>query len=132
MLRPGEGNAVILSCGGQSLLLPLGDDEDTEDLEEYLNRQRLSPDRYEPANSQETLTLGDADCKVEQTGRDTWAITVTHAENQLYLRFRQAAQSELSLDGEAPTELNTERHSVRILSDGARFTVRPDFSAWGD
>ena len=36
------------------------------------------------------------------------------------------------MNSEPSTVLETDRHSVRIISDGAHFTIRPDFSAWDD
>ncbi len=33
---------------------------------------------------------------------------------------------------EASVVLQTNRHSVRIFSNGACFAIRPDFSAWDD
>ena len=40
VLREGEGNAVIVSCGGQTLLLLPDEADDMEDLADYLIRQR--------------------------------------------------------------------------------------------
>lgn len=154
VLRPEEGNAVIAACGGQTLLLPLGDGSDGEALAEYLRRQPhlqieqlvwveqtpipaawekhlADADRMLLQDEALILPLGDAVCRVERAA-DALTLTVTHAGNRLQLRFSPELPPELTLNAQAPTVLETARHSVRIFSDGAAFSLRPDFSAWED
>ena len=132
VLCPGEGNAVLVTCGGETLLLPVGDDEDRKTLNTSLKKQQLLSIVHESVSKQDTVSLGDAVCEIEQTDPNIWLLTVTHAENRLRLRLSQTALPELWLNDEPSVELETDRHSVRILSDGTRFTIRPDFSMWDD
>ena len=151
VLREGEGGAVIVACGGQTLLLLPDEADDMEDLAEYLKKQRTLrvehvlrtnqtpiPAAMEKAiaaanvtvlSAAEEIALTDAVCSIAQVDDGTLTLSVSHGKNQLLLYLSADAQPEVSMNGQAST-LETEQHSVRILSDGSRFSVRPDFSAW--
>ena len=155
VLRPGEGNAALVTCGGQTLLLPLGDSENTEDLAAYLKMQQLlhidhiaylSEKPFSAALTEQlseadvividaetaSVSLGTAICRIEPAAEDTISISVTHRENNLRLVFFPESSPGLLMNDEQPTELNTAFNSVRIISDGVRFKILPDFSALED
>ena len=101
VLRPGEGNAVIVSCGGQSLLLPMGDEKDAEDLSNYLKRQRLLQIEHtvDPAETASfSVPLGDALCQIKKTASGVLTVHVTHAENRMCLRISPNDSPELSMN----------------------------------
>ncbi len=151
VLREGEGSAVIVTCGGQTLLLLPDEADDMEDLADYLISQRSLraehvvrvnqtpiPAAMENAiasanvtvlSAAEEIALTDAICSITQTEEGTLTLSVSHGENQLLLYLSADAQPKASMNGQ-PSTLETEQHSVRILSDGSRFSIRPDFSAW--
>ena len=77
----------------------------------------------------EEIALTDAVCSITPAEDGALTLAVSHGKNQLLLHLSADGQPEASMNGQ-PSILETERHSVRILSDGARFSLRPDFSAW--
>ena len=154
VLREGEGGAVIVTCGGQTLLLLPDEADDMEDLADYLIRQRSLraehvvrvnqtpiPAAMENAiatadvtvlSATEEIALTDAVCSISQAEDGTLILTVSHGENQLLLYLPANVQPTACLNSQSVIPLETDRHSVRILSDGTRFSLRPDFSAWSD
>ena len=133
-LRQGEGNAVLVSCGGQTLLLPMGGEADRENLAKYLQKKQLHIVRVIDAAETDpaTITLGDAVCRMERTDSETLQLTLSHGNNEMCLRLLPEQLPELLMqDGECIT-LETDRHSVRIFSDGTHVRIRPDFSAWDE
>ncbi len=154
MLRQWEGNALLITCDRDHVLLSLGDAADQEKLGAYLRRRRLQIGhvvqlRDEPLSAALTAQTPDAKlyhvqvealcvflreaiCRIERTGAGELTVTVTHGDNQMVLCLPPNAFPEVSLNGAPPARLQADRHSVRIFSDGTHFTVRPDFSAWED
>lgn len=151
-LREGEGNAILITCDGESLLLPLGGEADENDLAEYLRRRRLrigrvvldgqaplsaalteqlqDAERYDGGSDPLCVSLGEAECRIEWAEAGERTVAVTHGDNRLLLRLPTDAFPEAAMNRETPVVLQTDRHSVRIFSNGARFTVRPDLTVW--
>ena len=185
VLREGEGSAVIVTCGGQTLLLLPEEADDMEHLADYLKKERTlrveqvvrtnhtplpaaientiatanvtvlsAADEVSLTNADVTVLssedeiflsdtngtilptaeevfLSDAVCSIAHAEDGTLTFAVSHGKNQLLLYLSADAQPEASMNGQ-PSTLETEQHSVRILSNGTRFSLRPDFSAWND
>lgn len=154
ILREGEGNAVIVSCGGKTMALLPKETADMEDLAAYLKKQwtlnvkrairtgsSVFPETLEKAlqdadvtflQTEEEIILSDAVCSIVQEENGTLTLTFSHGDNRLILYLTADGQHSASLNNETTTALEIDRHSVRILSDGSRLMIRPDFSAWGD
>ena len=154
ILREGEGSAVIVICGGQTLLLLPDEADDMEHLADYLKKQRTLrvehvlrtnqtpiPAAMEKAiaaanvtvlSAAEEIALTDAVCSIAQAEDGTLTLSVSHGENQLLLYLSADAQPTVCLNSKSVIPLETDRHSVRILSDTTRFSLRPDFSTWND
>lgn len=115
-------------------MLCLGDEEDEDDLDRYLNRHwllRITHTLRAQGGNTETLRLGDALCLVDCTG-ELPTLSVTHGENRFFLRLSGADWVELQRGSSQSELLSTEDHSLRILSDGSSLIHRPDFSADGE
>ena len=155
VLRPEEGNAILVTCDREALLLPLGEGEELEELEDYLRRQRTLRVRYlicpepdsapaleapalekarqiAPSAQAEPLPLGAALCHLEDGGEGRLTLRILHGRNELRLRLTPGADPALSVNGAETELLDNEDCSTRFFSDGETVLRRPDFSVWDD
>lgn len=131
VLRPQEGNAIVVSCDRQTALLSLGDSAQQAELAEYLDRNDLQIDHLlQPVQEQTSLALGRSRCVLQSGEAGALRLQITHGENELELLISPEGRVTVRRNDEAPEALEDGLHSTRFFSDGETLTQRPDFTAW--
>lgn len=155
VLCEAEGDALLLHCGEQTVLISDGTREDLDRLARYLNdvgltqidRLYYTGDARALASLQRAVTIrqtaptepggtdlqvGPANCRVTSATDGSLTLNVEHGGQSMDLLSEEDNAAVQLRTPEGTSSINTASHSVRILcgADGVRF--RPDYSAWLD